>query len=167
MEHAIRRHIKVNMQNDPALFTKFNERLESIIRQYQCHWDMLVQELEKMRGEIKQGRENKESLLPTYQMPFYDIILMYAYEEQAVDVKTGQKVTGLVKEIVEELQKTIDVINFWQKQTRVRKLEGIIEDILSFSGVNEIEKDYKRITTEILNLARRRHENLVRNKPND
>lgn len=48
MEHAIRRHIKVNMQNDPALFTKFNERLESIIREYQGHWDLLVQELEKM-----------------------------------------------------------------------------------------------------------------------
>ena len=27
MEHAIRRHIKVNMQNDPALFTKFNPRM--------------------------------------------------------------------------------------------------------------------------------------------
>lgn len=167
MEHAIRRHIKVNMQNDPALFTKFNERLESIIRRYQGRWDMLVQELEKMRDEIKQGREKKDAPLPAYQMPFYDVVLMFAFEGKPVDEKISPRVAGLVKEIVEELQKTIDVINFWQKQARVRKLEGIIEDILSFSGVDEIIKSYKRITTEILNLARKRHDDLVRNKPND
>ncbi len=167
MEHAIRRHIKVNMQNDPALFTKFNEKLESIIRQYQGHWDVLVQELEKMREEIKQGREKADSPLPAYQMPFYDVILMLAFDGKSVDDQVGQKVAGLVEEIVEELQKTIDVVNFWKKQARVRKLEGIVEDILSFSGVDEIAKNHKRITTEILNLARKRHDDLVRNKPND
>ena len=167
MEHAIRRHIKVNMQNDPALFTKFNERLESIIRQYQGHWDLLVQELEKMRDEIKQGREKEDAPLPAYQMPFYDVILMIAFDGKPVDDKVGQKIAGLVEEIVEELQKTVDVINFWKKQARVRKLEGIIEDILSFSCIDEVVASYKKVTTEILNLARKRHDDLVRNKPND
>ena len=167
MEHAIRRHIKVNMQNDPALFTKFNERLESIIREYQGHWDLLVQELEKMRDEIKQGRDKEDSPLPAYQMPFYDVVLMIAFDGKPVDDKVTQKIAGLVEEIVEELQKTIDVINFWKKLPRVRKLEGIIEDILSFSGIDEVVATYKRITTEILNLARKRHDDLVRNKPND
>ena len=120
-----------------------------------------------MRGEIKQGREGKESPLLSYQMPFYDVIILYAFEGKAVDEKTGQKVAGLVEEIVEELQKTIDVINFWKKQARIRKLEGIIEDILSFSGVDKIVSAYKRIATEILNLARKRHDDLVRNKSND
>lgn len=167
MEHAIRRHIKVNMQNDPALFTKFNERLESIIREYQGHWDLLVQELEKMRDEIKQGRDKEDSPLPAYQMPFYDVVLMIAFDGKPVDDKVTQKIAGLVEEIVEELQKTIDVINFWKKLPRVRKLEGIIEDILSFSGIDEVVATYKRVTTEILNLARKRHDDLVRNKPND
>lgn len=167
MEHAIRRHIKVNMQNDPALFTKFNERLESIIREYQGHWDLLVQELEKMRDEIKQGRDREDSPLPAYQMPFYDVVLMIAFDGKPVDAKVTQKIAGLVDEIVEELQKTIDVINFWKKLPRVRKLEGIIEDILSFSGIDEVVATYKRVTTEILNLARKRHDDLVRNKPND
>lgn len=167
MEHAIRRHIKVNMQNDPALFTKFNERLASIIREYQGHWDLLVQELEKMRDEIKQGRDKEDSPLPAYQMPFYDVVLMIAFDGKPVDDKVTQKIAGLVEEIVEELQKTIDVINFWKKLPRVRKLEGIIEDILSFSGIVEVVATYKRVTTEILNLARKRHDDLVRNKPND
>ena len=164
MEHAIRRHIKVNMQNDPALFTKFNERLESIIRQYQGHWDLLVQELGKMREEIQQGRDDTESPLPAYQMPFYDVILMCAFDGTQADEKTAQKVAVMVEEIVEELQKTIDVINFWNKKARVRKLEGIVEDILSFSGINNITNSCKRIATEILNLAQKRHDDLVRNK---
>ena len=167
MEHAIRRHIKVNMQNDPALFIKFNERLESIIQQHQGHWDMLVQELGKMRDEIKQGREKVDSPLAAYQMPFYDVILMCAYEGKQPDQETSQKVTEMVEEIVEELQKTIDVIHFWNKKARVRKLEGIIEDILSFSGVDTVTGSCKRIATEILNLARKRHDDLIRNKKND
>jgi len=167
MEHAIRRHIKVNMQNDPALYTKFNERLESIIQQHQGHWDMLVQELGKMRDEIKQGRETVESPLPAYQMPFYDVILLCAYEGKQPDQTTSQKVAEMVAEIVEELQKTIDVINFWNKKARVRKLEGIIEDILSFSGVEKVTDSCKRIATEILNLARKRNDDLIRNKKDD
>lgn len=67
-----------------------------------------------------------------------------------MDDKVTQKIAGLVEEIVEELQKTIDVINFWKKLPRVRKLEGIIEDILSFSGIDEVVATYKRVTTEIL-----------------
>ena len=31
MEHAIRWHIKVNMDKDPALYTLFNERLQRIL----------------------------------------------------------------------------------------------------------------------------------------
>lgn len=167
MEHAIRRHIKINMQNDPAFYTKFNERLESIIRQYQGHWDMLVQELEKMREDIKQGREEEGAPLQAYQMPFYDVILMHAFEGERTDEKTQQKIAGLVEEIVEELQKTIDVFNFWNKHARVRKLQGIIDDILSFSGIDKIVASHERIGTEILNLARKRHEDLIRNKSSD
>jgi type I restriction enzyme R subunit len=100
-------------------------------------------------------------------MPFYDVVLMIAFDGKPGDDKVTQKIAGLVEEIVEELQKTIDVINFWKKLPRVRKLEGIIEDILSFSGIDEVVATYKRITTEILNLARKRHDDLVRNKPND
>lgn len=167
MEHAIRRHIKVNMQNDPALYTKFNERLESLIKQHQGHWDILVEELEKMRDKIKHGRKEEESVLPTYQMPFYDVILMHAVDSADIDEKTQKRVAGLVAEIVEELQKTIDVINFWNKQSRVRKLQGIIDDILSFCGINEIVCVHEKISTEILSLARKRHEDLIRNKSND
>ena len=128
---------------------------------------MLAQELGKMRQEIKQGREDVESPLPVYQMPFYDVVLMCAYEGKAPDEKMAQKVAGMVEEIVEELQKTIDVVNFWNKKARVRKLEGIIEDILSFSGVDKVADSCKRIATEVLNLARKRHDDLIRNKKDD
>jgi len=93
--------------------------------------------------------------------------LLCAYEGKQPDQTTSQKVAEMVAEIVEELQKTIDVINFWNKKARVRKLEGIIEDILSFSGVEKVTDSCKRIATEILNLARKRNDDLIRNKKDD
>jgi len=164
MEHAIRRHIKVNMQKDPALFTKFCERLEALIKQHQGHWELLVQELQTMKDEIKVGREQKNSILPSYQMPFFDVVLINAFGDNEADEETHKKIAVIVEDVVEELQKTIDVVNFWKKPSRVRKLQGIIEDILTFSGVSPIADVYEKISTEILNLARKRHDDLIRNK---
>lgn len=169
MEHAIRRHIKVNMEKDPGLYTKFNERLEAIIKQFQGHWEMIVEELTKLREEIRKGRKTETGGLNKQQLPFFDVILMHSFGKTEVDDATKERVKVLAVKIVEELQNTINVVNFWKKkQARVRSLQGEIEDILALeSGIPEIIANNEKIATEILALARKRHNELIGAKENN
>src|SRR5690606_20737816 len=50
MEHAIRRHIKVNINKDPVLYKRFLKRMEEILERYQGNWDAIVEEFEKVRA---------------------------------------------------------------------------------------------------------------------
>ncbi|MDZ7848123.1 MAG: hypothetical protein U5L96_15980 [Owenweeksia sp.] len=48
MEHAIRRHIKVNMEKDPGFYRRFLNRMEEIIERYRENWEMQVEEFSKV-----------------------------------------------------------------------------------------------------------------------
>lgn len=164
MEHAIRWHIKVNMDNDPGLYSKFNERLEEIIKRYQGNWDIIVEEYNNLSNDMKKGREKENDIgLETYQLPFYDIILLNSFGDTEIKINTKTEIAELVIRIVDELQKSIDVINFWKKSSRVRTLQGAVDDILEFSGIDEIKENHDKISTEILALAKKRHNDLISN----
>jgi len=74
MEHAIRHHIKVNLENkDPALYSRFKDRLESIIQRYQGNWDQMLVELKELQKNISEGR-TRDSRFKGIQMPFYNVL---------------------------------------------------------------------------------------------
>ena len=72
MEHAIRWHIKVNMDKDPALYTAFNERLQKFMDAHKEHWNLIVTELNKLRDDLGKGRQNESSVVDAPIVPFYD-----------------------------------------------------------------------------------------------
>ena len=59
MEHAIRKHCKVHFDEDPVLYQKLSEKLESLIQQYKDNWDQLYQHLFDLRKEAEAGRKDE------------------------------------------------------------------------------------------------------------
>lgn len=166
MEHAIRRHIKINTENDPALYTKFKERLQLILERFKDNWEACVNNLEELREDIAHTEEEgiASDGLPAYVSPFYGIIQLYAYDNKDLPAEQIEEIKELVGKIVEELQKRIDIINFWKKAHEVQQLETEIDDLLDFCGIAAIEEKHQKITTEILTLAKKRHDDLIKNK---
>lgn len=88
MEHAIRHHIKVNLENkDPALYSRFKDRLESIIQRYQGNWDQMLVELKELQKLIAEGRKG-DARFKSIQMPFYESLKMTLSNELSEDVDT-------------------------------------------------------------------------------
>jgi len=166
MEHAIRRHVKINTENDPALYTKFKERLELILARFKDNWEQCVLELDSLRGDISaaEGEGISSDGLPSHISPFYGLIQLYAYDNQDLPADKVDTIKTLIGNIVEALQKRIDIINFWKKNHEIQQLESEIDDLLDFCGISEIEDKHKKITTEILALAKKRHRDLIANK---
>ncbi len=165
MEHAIRRHIKVNINKDPALYKRFLKRMEEIIERYQGNWDAIVEEFEKVREDLAKGRqgENEEEGLDEQELPFYDFIIFSAFKDEDVREEEKEALKDLTIELVNLLQDAINKPNFWGgRPAEIRKLQGEVEDLISFNDVDKVSKLHAKLSVELMNLAKRRHQELIK-----
>lgn len=164
MAHAVRRHIKVNLDKDPELYTQFNERLKAILERFQNHWDLIVDELNNLREEMNKGRKAGEDGLTTVQQPFYGLIKLTVFAEQTISEDTKAKLKALTIKVVTELQEKMTITHFWRRDSEIRALRAEIDDLLEFSsGIAEIVSQHEKLSHEIMALAKRRHFDLTGN----
>ena len=161
MEHALRGHIKVNLQNsDPAMYQKINDRIDALIKKYQNNWDQLVVELEELRQEAAAGRDEKELKVPIYQAPFFDLICL-ACENDEENTKE-EELIALSNGVMSAIFESIIISDFWSKPDETLKLTGKIEQMIRFSGVSSIETKDKEITSDILKITKNNHTEILR-----
>lgn len=155
MEHAIRYHIKVNMDRDPALFTVFSERLQRILDAHREHWDLLVLELSKLREDIGKGRQDESSIVAPLVVPFFDLLVM----EAGIDKADSEVVTriGKISELAYvRLREFILIPNCWQKPSELRQLESDLRDELDYCEIEAIKSKAPKLTADLINLAQKR-----------
>ncbi|MDD5702951.1 MAG: HsdR family type I site-specific deoxyribonuclease [Dehalococcoidales bacterium] len=160
MEHAIRWHIKVNTDKDPALYTKFNERLQRILDEYKENWDIIVSELGKLRDSMASGREQDNALVSTHMAPFFDLINMVGALDKG-NPELQQKVAVLTTKIFGYIHNSLRIQNFGQKPSETKKLESLIRDDLEFSGIDSLSTSAPELTTEIIDLAKNREKEIT------
>lgn len=158
MEHAIRKHCKVHLDEDPVLYQKLSEKLEALIRKYKEEWDELYRRLFELRAEVEAGRKHDKDPLAG---PFYDLIGQIAFGRKGVPQLHAAAVAGLVAQVLEKLKRTIGIINFWSNAPEVGDLKGELSDILLFSNIDQIVAKSDKIVTEITALAKVRHKDIL------
>lgn len=159
MEHAIRWHIKVQMEKDPALYTKFSERLQKILDAHKDHWDVITLELSKLREEMRQGRTSGTSGVPEHIAPFHGLILMVGAIDRS-DPESEKTILAVTEAVFEIFRKYLNIANFWEKNSEREKMECEIQDVLEFSGVKELQEKSKHLATELINLAKIREKEI-------
>jgi type I restriction enzyme, R subunit len=161
MEHAIRKHFKVNFEKDPGLYTKLSEKLEALIKAHKDNWDLLYKDLFELRKETEAGRKDAiEGVSPTA-APFYDQIALIAFGKSGIPKNHQPTIKKLVEDVIEKLHDTIDIINFWSNFPEVSKLRGAISDLILLTGIDELIENTEKIVTEITGLAKVRHQDIV------
>ncbi|WP_320112296.1 HsdR family type I site-specific deoxyribonuclease [Draconibacterium orientale] len=153
MEHAIRWHIKVNLDKDPALYAHFKDRLEMILNSYKENWEEIVIQLDNLRAEMAKGRIDPEPGITKAEAPFYDLLKNNLSAESPADIEKTKKLTNSLFVILKE---TATINNFWSRATERRSIEGIIEDEIRYSGIKELMDKASELTTELMKLAKNR-----------
>lgn len=156
IEHAIKHHIKINIEDDPEYYRKLSERLEDIIRRNQEKWDDLVQLLLDFRDNIESDhRKQAEDLdLSGTELSFYNILmaeLTGGNEEMAMDARTSEKVKDVVRSLVAMLDEATRIVDFfdkWDEQKRVKR------DIKRVVIENFDESLVKPVTDRFMELAK-------------
>ena len=152
---------KVNFEDDPAYYEKISEKLEAIIQKHKDNWDELCAELFSLRTEVQEGRKDDIEGVDPKAAPFYDLMGNLAFGSGGFPHDQVEAGRQLVSDVMAELEKTIDIINFWGNMPEVSKLRGRLTDKMLFSGIDEMADNADQIVTDITALAKRRHEDIV------
>ncbi len=154
MEHAIRWHIKINLEKDPTLYSRFKDRLEMILNSYKENWEEIVKELTSLRDEMTEGRKVETEGISVVEAPFFD--LLKANISETSDEKKN-KTKDLTHTLILILKETAAINNFWTDKAAERKrIEGMIEDELRYSGIPELSTKASEMATELMKLAKNR-----------
>ena len=156
IEHAIKHHIKINLEDDPEYYRKLSERLEDIIRNYEEKWDELVQLLLDFRGNIEDDhkKEAEDLGLSSAELSFYNILMVELTERNddvAMDARTQEKVKKVVRFLVAMLNEATQIVDFfdkWDAQKKVRR------DIKRVVIENFDEHLVKLVTERFMELAK-------------
>jgi len=158
MEHAIRWHIKVNLDKDPTLYSRFKDRLETILNSYQENWEEIVKQLEGLREEMAQGRQPEIEGISIVEAPFYELLKASLPVEDEEEVFKTKELTHTLFLILKE---TAAINNFWTDKAAERKrIEGIIEDEIRYSQIKELAGKATEMATELMKLAKNREADL-------
>lgn len=159
MEHAIRKHCKVNEADDPVMYKRFSEKLDDILKKYNEQWDQMLLHLETLREEIDEGRGDDSSAGD----PFTDLIIELAFDDSCQPSEV-EAVKGIVEQILEIMADKIEGLNFWDRPNMVDELEGKIQEVFILSDIPALEESFELVTTELLNLAKRRELDILSNR---
>jgi type I restriction enzyme R subunit len=162
MEHAIRKHCKVRFDEDPAFYTRLSEKLEALLKKHKDNWDELVSDLFGLRTEAEEGRKDGIDGLSAEAAPFFDLIGQIAFTDRTVPPESADVVKQLVGGLIEHLQATIDIIDFWNQPTEVSRLRGELSDMMLATGVDAIIDNSDKLVSEITQLAKNREKELLR-----
>ena len=162
MEHAIRKHCTIHFDEDPAFYKKLSEKLEKLIEDHKSQWDVLAKEMEPLIQDAVSGRKSDGDGMRKEVRIFEDHISNLAFGDNGVPSKEQGKFAALVVKMVESLQGTIDIINFWEKPMEVKRLRGNIDTELLLCGIPAVAEHHERIAVEVVKLAEKRHEELLK-----
>ena len=162
MEHAIRKHCTIHFDEDPAFYKRLSEKLEKLILEQKNNWEVLAEGYEQIRSEALAGRTGVVEGLNREATTFYDYVVQLAFENGEVPGNHLQRMKRLMAGIVEMLQGTIDIIDFWKKPIEIKKLRGNLATELLLTNIPEVVDKHERLAVEITRLAEKRNDELTK-----
>lgn len=158
MEHAIRWHIKVNLDKDPSLYKRFKDRLETILNAYKENWEEIVKELGKLRDEMAEGRKPETEGISTVEAPFYDLVKGNLVADSQSEISKAKELTHTLMAILKE---TAAIKNLWtDKDSERKRIGGLLEDEIRYSQIEGLPAKAAELATELMKLAKNREADL-------
>lgn len=161
MAHALRKHITVNMAEDPAMFLPMSEKLESILRTFDKNWAEQVKQLNLLVTEAKEGRKKKSVAgVSDKAAPFYDLMVALIQKTNTLQPKEKESLKAFANGLVARFKEEVSAPNFWSDETRVELLKGVVEDSLIDTDVDAAIDKRTQLAQDLVQLAKVRHSDI-------
>lgn len=162
VEHAIRHHLDVELDDDPELQASFSEALAAILLEFKNNWQAIYDALEKLRERIKNAEKE-----PTYglhkkkQMPFFRMLKGEVFADADMTEDQVSSLVALIQDIFQIVERELKLTSFWESAPARNKLKAEIQQILlspSFIKLPNIIKNRTHIISRIMEIAEKNND---------
>lgn len=132
IEHGIKHHITVNVENDPEYYKKLSERLNDILDKQHGKWEQLLLELKEIkRSCFEATRELKaeELKLSKQEYAFYNILKAETGKETPTENEQNEMVE-ITESIFDIIKEKTAIVEFFRKDDEVKALRREIKRAL-------------------------------------
>ncbi|MFK5953764.1 MAG: hypothetical protein QM498_11950 [Desulfobacterium sp.] len=176
MEHAIRHHLDIELDDDPDLQASFAQALAQIFKDFQNNWKKIYEELEKLRQRIqKAGKESTYGLHRKKQMPFFRIFKReifgpvvdtpvqpeMAAETVAPYEPTEEEKISLLVDLTQKVylvvERELKLTGFWESIPARNKLKAEIQTTLlqpAFVRLPHLLQNRAQIISRVMEIAK-------------
>ena len=159
IEHAIKAHITVKIDDDPAYYKKLSERLSSIIKQHGEHWEELAKQLLLFRDHIEADRKAgaEELGLTETEFSFRNILneaVCDKEDNEALSESIHQEIIDLTKKLVQIMDEASNVVDFFKKDDEVKAMKRKIKHGLIGTSFGDDDKLRKTVIDGFMELAK-------------
>jgi type I restriction enzyme R subunit len=183
VEHAIRHHLDVELDDDPDLQASFADALAAIFKEFRDNWNKIYVELEKLRARIiNAGKEPTYGLHRKKQMPLFRMfkreIFGEIFEKGAGAVPAGSpgvaegmfaddkisRLVDLTQQVFLVMERELKLTGFWESIPARNKLRAEIQRILlapEFSKLPGLIMNRAHIISRIMEIAEKNNDAIL------
>jgi len=165
VEHAIRHHLEIDLDDDPDLQVSLAEALARILEEFRDNWDRIYEELEKLRTRIiSVGREPTYGLHRKKQMPFFRMLRRETFGEAALDEEQTAKLVDLTQQVYNVVERGLRLTGFWESIPACNKLRAEIQNLFlapEFAGIPGLVANRAHIISRVMELAQRKNDTIL------
>jgi len=179
VEHAIRHHLDVDLDDDPDLQASFAETLAQIFADFRDNWNKIFEELEKLRKRIiSASKEPTYGLHRKKQMPFFRCFkreifgdsasIQESWPAVAAETESAyneeEKISQLVdltQQVFLIVERELNLTGFWESIPARNKLKAEIQKVLlspAFSTLPNVVKNRAHIISRTMEIAENKND---------
>lgn len=165
VEHAIRHHLEVDLDDDPDLQASFAEALARIFEEFRDNWNRIYEELEKLRKRIiNAGREPTYGLHRKKQMPFFRMLRRETFGDAALDDDQIAKLVDLTQQVYNVVERELKLMGFWESIPARNKLRAEIQKVFlapECAGIPGLVANRAHIISRVMELAESKNDTIL------
>jgi type I restriction enzyme R subunit len=172
VEHAIRHHLDIELDDDPELQASFSAALAETLQEFANNWQKIYEELEKLRKRIiEAANEPTYGLHKKKQMPFFR--MLQAELGNAMDQHPGYAgkpdesiavLIDLTQQIYLVIERELKLASFWESVPARNKLKAEIQQILlseSFASLPGVVSLRHQIISRVMEIAEKNNDRIL------
>jgi type I restriction enzyme R subunit len=118
MEHAIRHHISVHVDEDPTRYRRLSERLEQILADHAGNWEQQVLALTSLLEDLKDDDTERTVAgavtLGPVESALYGLLAEETSSDGVIDSHRGQQLVGFCRALHEMAMRQTTRTDFWR-----------------------------------------------------
>lgn len=168
IEHAIRHHIDLHFDDDPALYASLAEALRQLLQEFRDNWDEIYRRLQELIRRMRQTEQE-----PTYglhrrkQMPFFRAFRQTLYGDQSLSEEQIEPIVDLTRAIYSVLIDEVKLSGFWNSIPAQNHVKGELQKIIvspDFKSIPGIFGKRTELISRVMEIAKANHEKLMQSE---